>query len=65
MQKWEYMLITIYGNITKVEGGEGAVSNKDSVAESVNALGEKGWDIASAVGSNNANYSLILKRPKQ
>lgn len=59
--KWEYQVIIFEPTDDTVNPGE--------LARELNALGEKGWELASMIehqsGERTADFTFVLKRPKR
>lgn len=68
MQKWEYMVIRIYGGAVMLINGQevGSMVANQPVGEMqyeyLNRVGEEGWDVVSTAGVRGGT-DIILKRP--
>ncbi len=56
LAKWEYRVVSFGGILSDAKN--------ETIEDALNALGEEGWEVVSAVAMDNSNrVRLIAKRP--
>jgi hypothetical protein len=66
MQKWEYLFVSEHRDGCYVNTGSGAKSISEKTVkfyEYINALGEQGWEMVTAINDENSYWQLAFKRP--